>query len=76
MCVHACAYVCAYMCGFGLSFSDHGMLGVGHEELVSLAEKHFAGLSSSNERIDVAPSVYTGSEVGLSSVLVCIVSMY
>jgi len=49
------------------------MLGVGHEELVSLAEKHFAGLSSSNKHVDVTPSVYTGSEVGMS---VCVYSQY
>ncbi|XP_065909132.1 mitochondrial-processing peptidase subunit beta-like [Dysidea avara] len=36
--------------------------GVSHEELVSLAEKHFAGLSSRDEYVDITPCRYTGSE--------------
>ena len=43
-----------------------------HDDLVSLAEKHFAGLSSSDEHTDIAPCRYTGNEVGLS--IVCMVS--
>ena len=48
------------------------MLGVSHEELVSLAEKHFAGLSSRDEYVDITPCRYTGSEVCLSVVYVLV----
>ena len=37
--------------------------GINHQELVSLAEKHFAGLPSSSKSFDVSPCKYTGSEV-------------
>jgi len=48
------------------------MLGVSHDELVSLAKKHFAGLSSSDEHIDITPCRYTGSEVGQSVHIQCV----
>lgn len=38
-------------------------VGVDHQELVSLAEKHFAGLPSSSKSFDVGHCKYTGSEV-------------
>lgn len=42
-----------------------GAGGVDHQELVSLAEKHFAGLPSSSKSFDVGHCKYTGSEVAI-----------
>lgn len=45
-------------------------LGVDHDALVNLAEKHFTGLRSTYDSHDkLTPCRYTGSEVGLCSYL-------
>ena len=67
--------VCGMCVSVCESCNDGCMLGVNHEELVSLAEKHFANLSSSNEHVDIAPCRYTGSEVCLHCMFLLVWSL-